>query len=211
MLHVFGYSVGGHARGIHSPTTFHIQIRRDVVVDLSMSAAPGNPSALPVCLFLPDECADSSTGSAGSDAGDDGGSGPADPTDLTPGSLDTPPEARSALDAAATVPGNGSFLRLRPDAEKPLDFLMAHLAVGRPSNPDALRHTGANFNLAEPLVAVALPAPLTVSSATASPMHETRRAEEAVRWAYWIPTPPTSRADALSRPDAYPRQEAMDE
>jgi len=209
--HVVGYSAGEHAWRIRSATTSHILIRRDVVVDESMSAAPVNPSALPVCLFLPDEWADSSTGSAASDAGDDGGAGPADTTDLKPGSLDTPPAPRSAPDVTAALPGHGYFLRLRPDADKPLAFPMAHLAVGRPSNPDALRRTGAIVNRAQPLAAVALPVPLTVSFATASPMHEPMRAEEAVKRADWIPTPPTSRADALSRPDAYLWQEAMDD
>jgi len=69
---VVGYAAGGHALRIRSSVTGRILVRRDVVVDETVPAMPVFPTAMPVCLFLPDNWTDSQSTTTSGDGGDGG-------------------------------------------------------------------------------------------------------------------------------------------
>jgi len=66
---VVGYAAGGHALRVRSSVTGKILVRRDVVVDETVPARPVSPTAIPVCLFLPDDWTDSQSTTPSGDGG----------------------------------------------------------------------------------------------------------------------------------------------
>jgi len=215
---IVGYAANGHAYRIRSSATGNTLIRRDVVADESLPVTPVTPSALPVCLYLPDIWA--TDASTASDAEGDGGAG------AVPGEVAPPDEADDGGDqvdtgstgsGATSDKGNGGSAPAhdesagRPDGPYralPTAGPAPHLAGPLPDGTSGaghgyfLRHRAAadeHDHAALAALAPPFPAPLIAMSVAA-----------AVARSDWCATPPKTRTEALARPDAYLWQQAMD-
>jgi len=211
---VIGYAAGGHALRIRSSVTGRILVRRDVVVDETVPAMPVSPTAMPVCLFLPDNWTDSQS-TTPSGYGGDGGDWAVPGNGGDGGAWDV--SAGGDVSGASIPPRAGDGGRLADDdgvattAGSPPagGFSSPDVSVAPPPGGDGgghgyfLRH---RHDSDKPGPS-ALAAKVTPPPAPLVPM----AVDEAVARPDWCATPPTTRAEALARPDAYLWQQAMDD
>jgi len=195
---VVGYAAGGHALRIRSSATGKILVRRDVVADETLPSTPVSPSALPVCLYLPEHWSDSaSTGSlSGDDGGDVGVPGPAD----VPGDMlrkDEP--AASGIDAPTATESSPQD---QGDDGPVTSSDMATAAAPAAGHDYFLRHRAASDKSSSAaMVATGVPSPASLLPMTV---------DEGIARPNWNAAHPKTRAEALTCPDAFLWQEAMD-
>jgi len=212
---IVGYAASGHAYRIRSSATGNILVRRDVVADETLPVTPVTPSALPVCLYLPEDWpSDDTTVSDADGNGGDGDVPGGDASDASSG--DTAETASTGSGNDSNGGGGGSVLVKDPPAGR-TDETSQAITPDR-SAPDSdgsvpvraadaghgyfLRHRadsdkpGHAAMAANAVLESAPPVAMTVAEAVAR--HD------------WRATTPTTRAEALARPDAYLWQQAMD-
>jgi len=188
--HMVGYNSGWHAWRSRSAATGAILTRRDVEFDETGPPSPVIADALHVCPHLPDDWFDDDRSS------DDGGDEVTAQAGQTPGV----PTVHNLTDAltllpAATPPPAPTPTNVPPTAPAPtLEYnLRPRTGSGGPSALSAsTRGTPTGVEPDPPLE----DAPISV--------------EAAIRQTDWCPEPPRTRAEALSRGDAYLWKEALD-
>jgi len=209
-----GYVGGGYVVHIRSSVTAKILVRRDVVVDETVPAIPVPPTAMPVCLFLLERCTDSQSTTFSGDVGDggdlavSGNGGDGGAWDVSAGGnvlgASIPPRAGDGgrladADGAATTvrspPAGGSsspdvFVAPPPGGDGwGHGYFLRHRHDSNKPGPSALA-----ANVTPPPAPLV---PMAVDKTVANPD--------------WFATPPTTRAEALARPDAYLWQQAIND
>ena len=196
MGHLVGYAPGGHAWRIRSATTGAIMTRRDVEFDDTATSTPTNLDAMPVCLSLPEEWNQSDTASADEETGDvaavDERAVPVvhnmqDAIALLPAARPLPVLPSVPAAPAATPQGSADATAGTPEPTHGYN-LRARASRGAPSALSAAA------NAADEAPAYA---PVSVKQAVGRPD--------------WCDQSPKTRGEAVSRPDAYLWQAAMDD
>jgi len=188
--HMGGYSSGGHAWRIRSAATGAILPRRDVEFDETAPPSPVTADALPVCPHLPDNWFDDDRSS------DDGGAGVPAPAGQMPGV----PTVDNLTDAIALLPAAAPPPPPTPTNVPPTAPALTHEYNLRP-------RTGSGGPLALSASTRGTP---TISSPAAPLEYAPISVEAAIRQEDWCPEPPRTRAEAVSRGDAYLWKDAMD-
>jgi len=198
--HMVSYSSGGHAWRIRSAASGAIMTRRDVEFDETAPTSPFIPDALPVCLYLPKDWSDTDSSTSS-----DGGAG-------VPSPLQGIPVINNLSDAVALLPATV------PPAAADLDPLAQHSTVPQALTAPQIPARTHDFNLrarkgtGEPS-ALSASAHSTLAGGDRAPIpaYAPVTLEAAVAHHDWCADPPQSRAEALSRHDAYLWQAAMDD